>query len=222
MGYRRKMMMGVGKSAGSNIIALLHFDNASNSFLDEKGNTWSYTDGNYTNSTSGKFGRRLRMYASPSSKLVTLNACMYIPAEDFTIDFWLKRETGFNKSYQPSRTILNISNGGYIQICNGSTSNSIRLTCTDDDTTTTVNITSDSWVHIAIEYSFSTEVVKFYHNGVLAKTASLSFSNLNRKTVRIGSGYNSYSPLATIDELRISSGCVYNGNFTPPTEPYRL
>lgn len=217
---RRDLMMGK-KTTNDNIIALLHFDDTNNLIYDECGNTWTVT-GTFSSNSSGKFSRCLYMYKSSSSTKVDLSAYLKIPANNFTVDFWVKGTNTFSNN-QNWRPIVQITDDVAVRIgvCNGSSSSYYNMTCKNNDNLLVSRSTS-RWDHMAIEYSFNTEQIKFYYNGVLKKTTSYTFSDLNNIRVVIGEIVSNYTNQANIDELRICKGCVYNGSFTPPTAPYSL
>ena len=85
-------------------------------------------------------------------------------------------------------------------------------------------LTANAWNHIAITHdaSGSTGVAKLYVNGTkvgsdltgIVKAAS--YGNDRFDTIDVG--YNN----AYIDELRISKGIIWDGNFTPPAQPYAI
>lgn len=75
------------------------------------------------------------------------------------------------------------------------------------------------WVHVAFCYDGTS--VKCYANGTLAYTLNDSGATQSSNAPKIGSNssgsgefFNGY-----IDDLRISEGVVYSGNFTAPTGP---
>ena len=75
---------------------------------------------------------------------------------------------------------------------------------------------TEEWVHVAFVYDGTS--VKCYTNGTLAYTLNDAGASQSANGPKIGSNssgsgeyFNGY-----IDDLRISSGVVYGGNFTPP------
>lgn len=84
------------------------------------------------------------------------------------------------------------------------------------------SVTNDSWNHIAITYDGKT--CKIYSNGSLAQSFSMTISSIPGSLNYFGrgpasSGNNDAKSNSYRDEIRISKGVRWTGNFTPPSSP---
>ena len=81
-----------------------------------------------------------------------------------------------------------------------------------------ITVPRDQWVHCAIVGDGTN--IKQYQNGVMSGTAAVHQSwPTGNRFLNIG-----YDPdavtAAYINDVRVSSGVVYSGNFTPPSSPF--
>lgn len=136
--------------------------------------------------------------------------------DDFTVDFWLKRNT--IDSYQ--QVVGNTS----FQLCRFNPDNKIDTYWNSDPlrtiTTNTYSSTSE-WYHIAIIRYNNT--ITFYVNGVADGSVDMTGVSVDLNEFGIGglSDYGSQMFDGWIDEFRISKGIArWTTGFTPPTRAY--
>jgi len=79
--------------------------------------------------------------------------------------------------------------------------------------------TLDTWYHLAITYD--NRAVKFYINGSLNNSFSISGSEIigNNNNIGLGGGGNRYCN-ASFADIRVSNNVRYSSNFTPPTSEF--
>ena len=210
---------------------LLHFDDDSDPFKDECGNSWAAT-GSPTLSSTAKFGKALSLNSSSS---LTMNEPITLGEKNFTIDFWV---------YIPStptvnRTIFNLINPNkptcsLIRISQEASNSAIKIYCnTSSDVTGSHFVSSYSnsnsrWLHVGLVYfgnqysgnSTYPRSFAIYLNGTKQTMAANADWSRQQFQLVIGSYFTGF-----IDEFRISDGIArYDGtnNFTPPTKPYSL
>lgn len=214
---------------------LMQFENNIN---DEAGNIWTptgtpvYTDGIVQsnaiqfNSTNGLE----RLFLSSNANLNFGNNI------DFTIECWFKINSNANNfgtilsnyitswsgsqgrflmAYGSSATTASMRNklgfGGY----NLGTGNNILLS--------TSLLTIGIWTHCAITRKgnlftlYINGVAEATYTGAIVFNFSLNGTVIGRNSWDSG---NSGKFMGELDQLRISRGCLYDGDFTPSTEPY--
>jgi hypothetical protein len=215
--------------------ALLHMDgaNASTTFTDESGKTWTARGDAQLTTAQYKFSPSSGNFDGNGDWIDTPhNTDFVFGAGDFTIDFWVRTtaagEAGNstllakvdNVSHFCGYEIV-IFGGGYAaRLYMSSAGTSFDLANSAVIGTLTQNV----WAHIAV-CRLGTNVYT-YLNGVWGSTSAVSTTALydNSYTLLVGGGNfaNSYHT-GQIDEVRISKGIARwsgTGSFTPPTAPY--
>ena len=143
--------------------------------------------------------------------------------KSFTLDFWWYGESsssssaGLGKDRQALYINKSSAYDNYIQLdVLDYNRNTKRM-----QTSASV-ITVDAWNHIAITYdaSGSTGVAKLYVNGTKVGSDLTGIVKTSSSTDFFDAIKVSGSMNGNIDEIRISKGIIWDGNFTPPTEAY--
>lgn len=185
---------------------------------------------------SGKFDLSLDL--SVSGKALLVYDTLYDLVEnDFTIDFWIYPKNFQSSNAGVGRPILGnyVSNKWYV-VWNLFVSEyqgnikkwGFRYDQFDQNfkIVSSTELKQNEWQHLAVTYKKSTKNIVLYVNGIKDAEITIDFDMVAPVepaylNFSVGSWFNySYEPLSYIDELRISKGVRYNGNFTPPTEPY--
>lgn len=148
-----------------------------------------------------------------------------IGSADFTIDFWLKRNTfGTNQRIcgQGGGAGGTAQSAFFIRLnSNNTLSTFIFVDSSQVHMTTNLSIADSGWHHVALVGSGTTKTL--YCDGVSA--ASLSVETVNNSTDKLAIGrfgeyaYDYFN--GWIDEFRFSKGIArYTSNFTPPIAPH--
>ncbi len=220
--------------------SLLHFNgtDASTTFTDESGKTWTANGDAQIDTAQSKFGGASGLFDGNGDYVSTGSSSDFSFGGDFTIDCWVKYNGRQSTDSQPSWYNGIITDAKY----NSGTINGWRLrkeyvsnTVQNADfaawTTGTSNVslqgTSDiangSWHHIAVVRNGSR--IDLYVDGVSEANTTYSGTIANDSTgVQIGKGWTDLSQdwhNGWIDEVRISKGIArWTSNFTPPTAEY--
>ena len=220
-----------GPDINADIQFLAHFDKESNQGLGGQiALLGPWTDGAIASfvperlDNDGKFGKCTTFNHAESRINVSFNPVLSA-AKSLTIDFWLNLNdisvtydtTGICGVYgTPSNDMW------FALRCVSST---LSLFCVKNNSISqelNVGRIVSGWNHIAMTiYVSSTEAIaKGFLNGV---TNGISVDELvtdfTAVLAELG-GVSQNKPGYKIDELRISEGLRYTGDFTPPTEPY--
>jgi len=205
-------------------VTLLHMDgsDASTTFTDESGKTWTAAGNAQIDTAQSKFGGASGLFDGTGDISTSDHADFDFPG-DFTIDFWLRlnatgilivlydgRPTGTSGIY-PTLYILNTDNKLYYLVDS-----------TNRISGTTV-LTTGAWYHVAIARSGTS--TKMFLNGTQEGSTysdSNSYINGTSRPIIGGNGFASgNSHNGWMDELRISKGIArWTTTFTPPTAPY--
>ena len=196
--------------------------------------TLTTTGGIYHDTAQSVFGKS-SMYHDGSANPIVWNDSIdfTMAAGDFTIDAWIRveRDSGAGQTicshwsttsgYKSYIFSYNAGTGqlNFLYSTNGSANSGQYLN--------TVNLSLNTWYHIAIERSGT--VLQFYVDGVKASashtigTTSLFNAPMGYRVGAYIDGASAINKLnGWMDELRIGKGIARYGltNFTPPTEPY--
>jgi len=216
---------------------LLHMDgaDASTTFTDESGKSWTATNQAQIDTAQSKFGGASGLFDGTTDYIGTSNNADFdFGSGDFTIDFWVRRNgnqsnyagliAGSEKSTltgwcvvwsSSSETINKIL---FASKASGSWAINLQSTGTISDAT---------WTHVAIVRYGNT--LKLYFDGTQTGSTfnctGLSF-NSSGNGCKIAANYvpdpDAYHN-GWIDEVRISKGIArWTANFTPPTAAYGL
>ena len=214
---------------------LLHMDgaNGGTTFTDSSLVTKTPSTVTATTSTdSPKFGTASGRFVEASiTRIVYANSADWnFGTDDFTIDFWIKRNGNQVNYTGPLGTMQLANEYGWAVYGNLTGENKIYLRDFQPvdftpDLQSNTALPNLQWVHIAIvRYQ---DVVKIYFNGVLdctplsvvGKVYNSSGYGLSIGGLFANSTSSRFS--GNLDELRISKGIArWTSNFTPPTAPY--
>jgi sulfur transfer complex TusBCD TusB component (DsrH family) len=210
-------------------VSLLHMDgtDASTTFTDESGKTWTAGGNAQLDTAQKKFGTSSLLLDGTDDEIYTADhADFEFGSGDFTIDCQLRRATTGNHMICAHGEEGNVSNFGFIfQI---DSSNKLYFGygyggSYDASVATTQTMTTGAWYHVAVVRNGSS--LYLFQEGVQVNTthniSTITINNSN-KVVHIGRddwGNRDYS--GWIDEFRISKGIArWTANFTPPSLPY--
>ena len=158
---------------------------------------------------------------TPSYAVINTNPCSSIGMSDFTIEFWLKRNTVSasntvvfdGRTYTTSAGTFDISYTG---------NNLLYRTEGTARITTTTSPLSMSWQHIAVSRNNGT--TRMYVDGAQVGSFADAMNYLFYNGFTVGYGYNGSTPSSTsgiIDDVRITRGLGrYPTNFIPPAAPF--
>lgn len=199
-----------------------------NTFLDSSTNNFTITrNGNATQGTFTPFSQTgwSNYFGGTSYLSIANNANLNLGSSNFTIEFWV---------YAPSSTNPNaiISKGNTSSL--GSDAWSVEWTNTTGTLgfgsgafnawaapIVTGTVTLNSWNHVAVVRNGTTHTL--YVNGILASTATASYTVTSAGSLYIGTGW--YDPssryfVGYISNARLVIGtAVYTSNFSPSTTP---
>jgi len=203
----------------ANTIILLHFNgsDASTTFTDESGKVWTAAAEAQLDTAQKKFGTASGLFDGTGDYISTpYHADFDLGNSDWTIDFWLRNNSGtypgFVQIGSGNNLITVYYYGTTLRVRIGSTASSPSIF--------TWTIVNGTWVHIAIVKINATNAIKAYINGV---DTGDGLTNTNHPTivdvVTIGLAELAYLN-GWIDELRISKVARWTENFTPPTVEY--
>lgn len=206
-------------------LVLMHFEN---NLTDESGNTWInsgtpiYCDGVIGSNA-------IRFNATSFTHLLCNDEALldFGTDVDFTIEFWC-RPLAFNATFGSiiasnqsshntlSKLIMVYGNGSNVPQCVGMGGSGISSIIS------TSKLPISQWTHVSFTRYGS--LCSVFINGIkeASKEITVPF-NFSANGTLIGRNlWNGNNGLfeGDIDELRISRGCLYINNFTPPTEPY--
>jgi hypothetical protein len=200
--------------------ALLHFNgtDASTTFTDESGKTWTAAGDAQIDTAQQKFGTASGLWDGTGDKVTSTNTSIINLATDFTVEFWTRTASAgvslrcFAHFYDSGGTNngLNIyrrTSDGAIMVDNGVTGT----------TAGTIAIALTTWTHVAVVRDSGT--IRAYVGGVqaLSHTAQSYPATINLSSIGMFKG-DLYPYDGHIDELRIYNGyCAYPGGttFTP-------
>lgn len=202
----------------ANVVALLHMDgaDASTTFTDVKGNTWT-TNGSPTISMAqSKFGGSSLLLDANGEWLRCNTAAFNLGTGDFTIEDWIYLTTVNKLNVINAQTAngfsLSVTNGNKLQFAQAFVA--ARLTGS-------INIVANTWTHVAATRASGT--LRLFVNGT--QDGSVANTNdLNASDTGIG-GYTGVVSTDTlrghIDDCRLTKGVArYTASFTPPTSAF--
>ena len=214
-----------GGGMDTNTILLLHAED----FTDSAGNFTLSTAGNISiSSDQAKFGESFYFDGSGGQINLAYNAIQEFEAQDFTIEYWLYRNSGTAAGVVPiagwgggaggHSWFIRDGDGGYfIWVDSDGNQTNYNLGM---DTTTGV------WRHYAMVRNGNTFTA--YQDGTQIYTNTMNGSVHTESGTGLFLGYNADAPSngyfflnGYIDEVRISKGIArYTANFTPPTSAF--
>jgi len=203
--------------------ALLHMDgaDASTTFTDESGKTWTaYADAQIDTAQS-KFGGASGLFDGTGDYISTPDHNDFdFGAGDFTVDCWVRHSALAGYQHYISQYP-----GAWALYKDITTNRPVIYLSTDggDKTaTSSVDVAIDTWYHIAaVRYG---NTVTIYIDGTARGTVDVTGCTVNNSANLITiAAYSAPADFFSgwIDEVRISKGIArWTANFTPPTAPY--
>ncbi len=220
---------------------LLHFDgtDASTTFTDESGKTWTAYGDAQIDTAQSKFGGASGVFDGINDYIETPDHDdFYLAKDNFTIDFWFKKavdnvemvfcgqcsSSGFTYDVNNASIVIGIysNNRIFVMLSTGgttSTGGAYILVYT-----TSTSITGTAWRHLAfVRFNGAFSI---YIDGVQDGTTNLWPSDLlNNSSKKFSIGrpgeQNSFYFNGWIDEFRFTKGFArWQSNFAPPTSAY--
>jgi hypothetical protein len=210
---------------------LLHMNgaDASTTFTDETGRTWTRYGDSQIDTAEYKFGGASGLFDGTGDYLSAANSADFdFGTGDWTIDFWVRRN-----GVSAYRGVIGAASESGVGWCLGMSQyldGKIELTSKASgvwkvDLTMSEASVNTEWAHIAVVRDGNW--VNAYLNGVNKATKEITGYTYNSAGIgaSIGRLYpdaNNYYWVGHIDEMRISKGIArWTANFTPPTREYR-
>lgn len=204
--------------------ALLHMDgaDASTTFTDESGKTWTRAGDAQIDTAQSKFGGASGLFDGTGDWITTPDSADFYFDGDFTVDFWIRCNSTVVTRWCGQWTDAN--NGWRLWNVDGtnmrfdifSGGNAVvQIICAH-------GMSVDTWYHLALVKNGTD--YRIYKNGTSIGSVTDADVMANY-TGTFGIGYEglgSTSPMnGWLDEFRISKGIArWTANFTPPTAAY--
>lgn len=212
-------------------IALLHMDgsDASTTFTDESGKTWTAVGNAQIDTAQSKFGGASGLFDGTGDYVDTPDHADFdVGSGDFTIDFWTRRSAdGAVDRICGQGTSAGSAAAGATQIrynADDTVTASLYSSGTQYAATSTGTITADStWHHIAFVRDGNT--LRLFIDGSADGTDDVTGVTANDAAAKFTIGrwgeYAGNYYTGWIDEFRFSKGIArWTSNFTPPTSAY--
>lgn len=176
------------------------------------------TNGATLSNAQSKFGTN-SLSLNGSSTMTISNLGKKLFTEAFTLETWFYpiSTSGVFMSIIKTNTI---SDGqlafsvvsGSLRVTNSTGGSSINVTSTNQ-------LTMNSWNHIAL--CMNNQTIAIFVNGIMTKASNIGMMKCLDTNIILGSSY-AYTPFFTcyLDELRISTVCRYNSDFSVPTSAF--
>lgn len=222
----------------ANVKALLHFDgaDASTTFTDVIGNTWTANGNAQIDTAQSKFGGASGLFDGSGDYLTTSYSTSSFDwwVGSYTIEFWVRASSWSGWSYDPDPTqkpvLLSnratgtdenywsfgpLSNGALAMYYYNGSANTVK---------TTTTMSTGAWHHIAMTTD-GTDILLFI-DGTLEITAAISGTPQSSAGVNLVMGRGHNGSVAShingwLDDARITKGTQrYTGNFTIPTAAF--
>lgn len=210
--------------------SMLHFNgaDASTTFTDEIGKTWTAYGSAQLDTAQKKFGTASGLFGGTGNYIDTPDhADFAFGSGDFTIDFQMMRNAngGQYAFGQCDSSVSGSSTSIYLYIT-GSNYPSVAVYSGANpyQATSSVAVTADSaWHHIAIVRSGNALMI--FIDGVQCGAADVTGVTINNSANKFAIGrpgeYNNVYFNGWIDEFRVSKGISrWTADFTPPTSEY--
>jgi Concanavalin A-like lectin/glucanases superfamily len=212
--------------------SLLHFNgaDASTTFTDESGKSWTAIGDAKLSTTTPKFGSACLVLDGSDAIDTPDSADFDVGSGDFTVDGWFKKAADNTAMYFYAQYgALSTSSAMYIEAADYTGANHVSATILYDGgaTATTITqagtVTGTDWHHIALVRNGNT--LTLYLDGTSVASASVTGITVRNSAYKptIGrQGENNARYFnGRIDEFRFSKGIArWTSNFTPPTAEY--
>jgi len=214
--------------------SLLHFDgsDASTTFTDESGKTWTAYGNAQIDTAQSKFGGASGLFDGTGDYITSPDSADLYFDGDFTIDFWVRfnslPSSGAYMSFYAQRVDgnnqlffgINNTSGTYKGRFYNQTGGTLTIDLFENLSGTT---STNTWYHIAIIRSGND--FKLFKDGVQCGSTLTDSSPVTDfgASVYVGVFGSSFYLNGWVDEFRISKGVArWTANFTPPTAAYGL
>lgn len=212
--------------------ALLHFNgaDASTTFHDESGKTWTVSGDAQLDTAQKEFGSASGIFSGGSGGSISIASDSdFSPGTGaFTIDFWFRVSSLTGNYHNALDNRLSLENA-VNSFC-------VALTTLDGNagyiyglglgaTNFAQPFNLNTWYHMAVVGNGGADgerTIKIYINGQIALgcTATANY-NINRDKLMIGNAYDNNGMVGWIDEFRFSKGIArWTADFTPETTEY--
>lgn len=208
-------------------VALLHMDgaDASTTFTDESGKSWTANGNAQIDTAQSKFGGASGLFDGTDSVSSVDSADWDFGTADFSIDFWVR----FN-ALPASGSAENFvwrdrtAGGQMIRVTVINVAGTYTLRAALDNVAKNQTWSSPStgtWYHIAITRS-GTSLYHFIDGTQVGSTLTSSENIADTTALNVGgNGTSAEGVNGWLDEVRISKGIArWTANFTPPTTAY--
>lgn len=211
--------------------ALLHMNgtDASTTFTDESGKTWTANGNAQIDTAQKKFGTASGLFDGDGDYVATNDhADWSMGSGNFTVDTWIRPSTTGQYAFivaQAASDGSDISISFFINlnaddsISSGLVSGGTYYTATSSASAYSAN----TWAHVALVRNGNT--LTQYVNGTANGSVDVTGISANNSAAKLSIGrlgeYNGLYYSGWVDELRISKGIArWTANFTPPTGEY--
>lgn len=225
---------GGGDEYFANVSSLLHFDgsDASTTFTDVTGKTWSVVSNAQLDTAQFKFGTASYLGDGSGDAITTpAHTDFDMGSGDFCIEFWLR----------PAATLVDDWLCGQSDSGNTGASTSFNMRKYSDDKIyasvytgsvqtqiiSSTTLAANTWYHVAFTRNGTAGVtLRLFIDGTQRASAAYAGTvNTSTNQLAIGkNGENTFGPNSYsgwIDDFRITKGVArYTANFTPPTEAF--
>ncbi len=214
-------------------MSLLHFNgsDASATFTDEAGRTWTAHGNARLDTAQKKFGTASGFFDGAGDYIDTpASEDLNVWSGDFTIDFWVKRNSidtfvALFGQCDSSGSAASTSIRAFIYITDNKPYFTIGHSGGTVQLVSTTAIADTNWHHFALVRSGNT--LYFFIDGSAAGTLDMTGIIINNSSNKFSIGAQGESTgtyfNGWIDEFRFSKGVArWTSNFTPPTSEYAL
>lgn len=210
----------------TSVASLLHFDgaDASTTFTDEKGKTWTAGGNAKLSTTDPKFGSAsLALDGSGDYVTTASHADFGFGTGDFTIEGWTNRSGGLtDRAMVDTRSAVNTGIAVYATVTSGGNGGLAVASNTAVLAKAAGIPATGAWYHWAVVRQSGT--LRGYQDGIQVLSVADSRTYASASHCYIGTMYNGTQGMAgKVDDVRITKGvCRYpdGTTFTPPTAPF--
>ena len=210
-----------------NVVSLIHFDgaDASTTFTDQKGKSWTATGNAQLDTAQFKFGTASLLLDGTTDKIQTASSSDFdFGTGAFTIECWVRPAVLYFGAFISRRTFS--ANGWVLGMFDdGSVALRAKIGAAYSDTylrSAAGVLTAGVWSHVALTRTGSDWYL--FVDGVVVDTLTNAGALHDQaESVRIGVANNAseWDYNGHIDEVRITKGVArYTAAFTPPSAPF--
>ena len=226
-------LIGLSRGGGdqyfASVVALLHMDgvDASTTFTDVKGHTFTAAGNAQIDTAQSKFGGAAGLFDGSGDRITTPDSADWdFGTGDFTVEFFIR----FNAlPSSAARTIVgnyvSSTSGWLVQFRNDAPGARLTFGSSGDSPLDgfTWSPSTATWYHVAVTRASGT--VRSFVDGVQIGSDVTNTENISGSTGVLMVGALNLGPIqhfnGWLDEIRITKGVArYAANFTPPTAPF--